>query len=319
MSTASSNRRAWLCGLLEASLLLTALFSFATCFDDWHRLLELFTHFRLQYLVAALLLTVAFLFLRWPGYVALGVATVAVNAWFVVPWYLPAVSAAQASGDAQVRILHANVQVSNSDSRRFVELVEQSQPDLLVIQEATPAWMASLSALDELYPHKVIEPRDDPFGIALYSRFALQSSSVVTSEPLHYPEILATVMVGETALQVIAAHPTNPIGSNRAYARNLQLDAIAKLARRSPQPTIVVGDLNISMWASHYRRLIAESGLRNSREGFGVAPTWPLFLPFAMIPIDHVLVSSDIAVVDFSTGPNIGSDHLPILVSLQLR
>jgi endonuclease/exonuclease/phosphatase (EEP) superfamily protein YafD len=179
--------------------------------------------------------------------------------------------------------------------------------------------MASLAELDALYPYKVVETRDDPFGIALYSRSALQSSSVVAAAPLQYPQIHATAMIGNRTLQVIAAHPPNPIYSNGAYSRNLQLDTIAQLASRSPQPVVVVGDLNISMWASHYRQMIAKSGLHNARDGFGVAPTWPVFLPIAMIPIDHVLVSGDIQVSSFATGPRIGSDHLPILVTLRLR
>ncbi len=304
--------KTFLTGLCEAGLVVTALFSVATAFNEWHQYLELFSHFRLQYLVVSILLTLVFVFLKWRNYALLGLAMIAFNAWFVVPWYLP--TDAPDPSDSDVRLLHANVLAFNTDMDRMLRLIENVDPDLLVLQEFTPAWMAAMEPLLPSYPYRVVEPRDDPFGIALYSKYPLDATTVIGSVPLGHPDIVATALIGGERLNIISTHPMPPIGNTNYGNRNLQLDSVADLARRSPRPVIVVGDLNITMWAHHYKRFEEVSGLSNARRGFGIAPTWPSWLLPGYIPIDHVLVSDEIVVTDFTTGPSIGSDHLPIIV-----
>jgi endonuclease/exonuclease/phosphatase (EEP) superfamily protein YafD len=62
--------------------------------------------------------------------------------------------------------------------------------------------------------------------------------------------------------------------------------------------------------------------------GLGIHPTWPtpgtyrrlpkLLTPLLAIPIDHCLVSHDITVSNLYVGPNIGSDHLPLVADLHI-
>ncbi len=304
--------KSFLTGLCEAALVVTAIMSVATAFNEWHQYLELFAHFRMQYLIASVLLMVLFAFLKWRNYFVLGLAAVAFNAWFIVPWYLP--TDAPDPSDADIRLLHANLLVGNTNSQRLLDLVDEVDPDLLVLQEFTPAWLAAVEPIASSYPYRVVETRDDPFGIALFSKYPLDATTVIGSFPRGYPDIVATALVGTERLNIISTHPTPPLGNVNYADRNLQLDSAADLARRSPRPLIVVGDLNITMWAHHYQRLEEVSGLRSARRGFGIGPTWPVWLYPGRIPIDHVLVSEDIVVTDFSTGPNIGSDHVPIIV-----
>jgi endonuclease/exonuclease/phosphatase family metal-dependent hydrolase len=66
------------------------------------------------------------------------------------------------------------------------------------------------------------------------------------------------------------------------------------------------------------RDTLQASGLISARRGFGILPSWPTQRPVLVIPIDHVLVSSEIGVVDFRVGKGTGSDHLPVTVDLVL-
>jgi endonuclease/exonuclease/phosphatase (EEP) superfamily protein YafD len=301
-------------GLLQAAAVLTALFSIVSVFDTGFQLVELFTHFRLQYLVVAVLLAVVFLWYRDRNFTVLLILVSILNASFIVPWYR---DNPEAAAGPQIKLLHANVHSSNTDYQRLIDLVASEQPDIIFLQEVTPEWEAGVASLSKQYPYAYVESREGNFGIALYSKLPFDSAAHVSSPPLNHPTIIASVLLGGERLTLISTHPTIPIGHSY-YARNEQLESVTQLARRVSGPVAVIGDLNETIWGPRYARLEQLAGLRNARRGFGILPTWPTFMPLAMIPIDHVLVSVELKVLETHTGKRFGSDHLPLLVTLAL-
>lgn len=295
---------------------LTTLFSLATVFDEHHRYLELFSHFRLQYLCASLLL-VALLagFRRW-RLSALMVAVTAANSAMVIPWYL---GGPEAAGRETLTLLLANVHLDNGDATPLIDIVERENPDLVLVLELTPDYRDQLGALDANYPHSVTDVRHDPYGIGIWSRRPLNSSAVLSTPPRDLPSLSVEVDFDGTPLTVVGTHPSQPLGSANYAARNLQLAAIGDLVAATPGSVVLAGDLNVSVWAANYEALESRSRLVNARQGFGVLPTWPTHLPFAMIPIDHVLLSRDLAAVDTRIPDAIGSDHLPLVVDIARR
>jgi endonuclease/exonuclease/phosphatase (EEP) superfamily protein YafD len=302
-------------GLLQASAVLTIVFSVVTLLPVEHFALQLFTHFRLQYLAGAVALCVALAALRELRYALVMLLVAGLNASYVLPWYF----AAPASGTgAEFGVLVANILSDNDEQDKVLALIEEEQPDLVVLLEVSPGWVASLERLDTSYPHRIVEARDGNFGIAMYSRHPMASTIVIDSAPLDLPTIVATLDVAGRAVQVVATHPMIPFGGSNYEARNTQLDAIARVLQDMNGPKILAGDLNTSMWDQRYKALENRTWLRNVRRGFGVLPSWPTFMPIALIPIDHILVSDDFGVRDVRTGPQIGSDHLPLVATLVL-
>jgi endonuclease/exonuclease/phosphatase (EEP) superfamily protein YafD len=102
-------------------------------------------------------------------------------------------------------------------------------------------------------------------------------------------------------------------------ARNQHFEAIADHLRRMPAPKILVGDLNSTVWSPYFAETIGRTGMVDAREGFGLLPTWPTWLPVMKIPIDQCFVSPDVEIVNLKAGPHIGSDHLPLIIDLRLR
>ena len=305
-----------LLGLLQALAIVTIALSVVTLLDIPHRNIELFSHFRLQYFVATALLTVAFVvFKNIPYATALALMTI-VNGSLVIPWYLPVEHGTSAT--AEIKLVHANVYSRNKQFEKVAALVGQEKPDLIFLQEVTDEWVTAMQGLLPDYPHSYTQARTGNFGIAVFSKIPFDSVTHFDSPPLGYPTIIASIGPGESSTTIISSHPTIPLGRHLNDARNEHIRSIADKVRATPGKVVLLGDFNESMWGPRYRGLVDTTGLKAARRGFGVVPTWPTFFPIAMIPIDHVFVSPDIEVTEFRSGHRIGSDHLPLIVTLSL-
>lgn len=283
---------------------------------------ELATHFRAQYVLALGGLALILLALRqrrWSvlfGTFALG------NLTMVGPAFWPEDAVPFAADDRSstpLRALLANVNAENRDLERLRHLIAASDPDIILLLEATPWLLDRLRDLGERYPHRTAEPRDDPFGIALFSRHPLVRNQIVhLGGDVGPPAILATLAAGGHSFTLIGVHPWPPVSAALAEGRNEQLRALARWVRQSQTPLLVLGDLNVSPWSPYFARLLADSGLGDSRRGRGLQPSWPAgWLPF-WIPIDHALFSDGIRIRHRKIGPAIGSDHYPVIVDFQV-
>jgi endonuclease/exonuclease/phosphatase (EEP) superfamily protein YafD len=79
-----------------------------------------------------------------------------------------------------------------------------------------------------------------------------------------------------------------------------------------------MGDFNATPWSRPYRRLHNGTGTCDTRAGYGVQASYPADSWLLRIPIDHVLASCNVGVRDRRIGPDVGSDHLPVIVDLVL-
>ncbi len=312
-------RQVSLKGLLQAAAVVTVAFSFVTGVGIPHHAIDLFSHFRLQYLIVSILLLVVFLFMRSYRYSIALFASAIFSLWLVAPWYLSDHDHQPLPDNAQtLTLLHANVHSSNKQYDRLRDFIDAEKPDIIFLQEFNTDWLKGSSYLLHAYPYAYSEPRSGNFGIAAFSKIPFDAISHVDSPPLGYPTIVASLTVGDETLTVISSHPTIPLGASFYDARNAQYESLIELVKAEPGSVLLLGDFNASVWDRQLLQLERETGLRNVRRGFGILPTWPTFFPVAMIPIDHAMVSPNIRVTNVRKGENIGSDHLPLIVTLSL-
>jgi endonuclease/exonuclease/phosphatase (EEP) superfamily protein YafD len=291
----------------------------------WFYPVELFSHFQVQYLVAAVVCAVVLAGLgRWRWCIAAaGCALVAATAVGPFQSSLGGGGAAHATpgpeGDETLRLLLANVLVGNRQHDRVLDLVAEADADVLVFQEVNDRWMEALAELEGDYPYTVGMARQDAFGIVVFSRLPLQDAECRSLGEAGRPSTVMDLTLDGTPVTIVATHPRHPLSPRSFAQRNDQLGAVGALARDRTRPLILIGDLNVTMWSPWSRRLCAGAQLTNARRGFGVMPSWPTFLPPIMrLPIDHCLVSDELVVTGCRLGPAIGSDHRPLIVDVAI-
>ncbi|MBN2310296.1 MAG: endonuclease/exonuclease/phosphatase family protein [Candidatus Hydrogenedentes bacterium] len=288
----------------------------ATVFGFCGRLawfLDLFSHFRVQYFLALFMIAAAALALRQRKAAAVFGVFALVNACVIAPLYFGASPRADSSAP-RFRAVLLNVNTEHGDAERVAAFLQSVDPDVIVLEEVSEGWLADLGPALEAWPYSCREPREDNFGIALYSRLPFTKAEVVYVCEPDVPTVVADIDAGDAGFTVIATHPVPP--ANAAYARwrNDQLGALPALVESAASPVLLLGDLNVTPWSHHFRRLLKRSGLRDSARGHGVQATWPSHLVPLRIPIDHGLHADAIGIVDRTVGAPVGSDHLPLIV-----
>ncbi|MEL6108252.1 MAG: endonuclease/exonuclease/phosphatase family protein [Planctomycetota bacterium] len=225
------------------------------------------------------------------------------------------------SRDSSIRLMTVNVLTSNKRYQTVIDEIRQLDPDVFALLEINGEWKrVSREAFKDDYPN-VLAIHDDfgNFGIALFSKSAFSSE-----DTFQLNEQIDSLEVVTSGVRLIATHPLPPLGQHHFHSRNRHLAEIAKrvTSRRTAnpdQPIAVLGDLNVTPWSPNFTRFESESGLKRARVGLELRPTWHLagssFL--TGLALDHVLASDHFWCEHYDVGPDVGSDHRGVCVTLK--
>lgn len=290
---------------------------------DWY--FDLLTQFRLVYVIGLLACLVVLTALR--AYKSLAVAALVLIAAVtpVATMFIPLSSGLNDENAMQtISIMNFNTEFQhNDDYHKFADLLEINKPDVLALVETDQKWVNGLSESLARYAYQQVVIKGP--GIALFSKYPVSNVAVFYYGKSHHPRISAELRIKKRTVQVVVAHPTTPKTRAGFMERNAELRLIGDEMRSKVGTKILIGDLNCGPWSGEFRQLLGDD-LIDSEQGFGPQPSWPartgrviehlLIPPF--VPIDHILISKDICVVQRIVGPAIGSDHLPVFVKLKL-
>jgi len=309
---------------LTASLfiifIVSVLLSIASRFGQYSWQLDVLSHFQPWYLLIQAVLCLLLMGLRdWKlaGIVLLGLG---INALPFISFFSDS-RGVGGSMSNRFKLLQFNVCAPAKDYAPLSHYLSEEKPDIVTLEECGDNCFQNLKRdqVFKVYPYQI---RKVPYRhrLLVLSKFPIQELKTprLVADPA---VLLLRVQFNSKPVTLLVMHSTRPSSGKIYYERQIQqFHQIAKLASATSTPFLMAGDLNVSPWNYSFSRLLEESHLKNSMDGFGFQPSFPIFVSrfkmFPLVPIDHVLVSQKFQVLHRHIGPRLQSDHLPLIVEL---
>ena len=242
---------------------------------------------------------------------------------------------ADGSDPTEFHVMTLNCRYGRANAEAIATAVRNRSIDVLALQECTDDLMDSLDAagLTSLMPYRQLgEPKDTDNGgfNALLTRLepvGFQRQSVVIPAAdvpaitLEVPSSEPGSGAGECRVTFASAHPKSPMrGCGQWAAGIVGLSELARTAAQGDHDIVVVmGDLNSQYEHATFRRLLA-SGFADASlsEGRGRHTTYPRWMPWPRIELDHILTTSGARSGEVESFPVEGTDHLALTATVSL-
>lgn len=237
----------------------------------------------------------------------------------------PSKKSSQASEHA-LRLMSVNLGPLK-DPSQLKKYVQEVQPDVIVCQECNHA---KFSAVQEMFPqwHSYVEGS----GLGILSRFNIYATEAKSRESLggwgsvvrHYALQTPSGMINlfnlhlETpreGLEALIHRRWQGIKEMKSVTdQQEQESALASAWVREFDHVIVVGDFNMTVRNPIFHRYwsFLKDAFSTAGQGFGHTKLTQWF----GVRIDHVLTDPGWRILDVLVGPDVGSDHRPLVVDL---
>jgi len=220
----------------------------------------------------------------------------------------------------QIKIMVSNVLTPNDQTQDLVDLVNDKNPDILIALETDKKWERALEQIEPDYPYTVKVPLDNLYGMHLYSKLELIDPEIKYLIIDDIPSIHSQLRLqsGRVVwLYCLHPMPPSPTEADKSTTRDAELLMVGKHIKEHEQTAILAGDLNDVAWSKTTRRFQRISGLLDPRIGRHFINTFHVKYPFLRWALDHIFHSACFTLVDISRMPSIGSDHFPVMTTLQ--
>ncbi len=187
--------------------------------------------------------------------------------------------------------------------------------------EPDEKWKQGVRALEDQFKFYKLLPRNNAYGMFLYSKFKLEDLEVRYLIDENVPSLYTKFSIDNSSpVHLFCLHPRPPRpGESSSLQRDAELIKVAKEVKEiNTEPAFVIGDLNDVAW-SHTTRLFKRlSETLDPRVGRGFLNTFPASSKIFSFPLDHVFHTKKLGLKEMKVLRNIGSDHRPISISFEI-
>lgn len=236
-----------------------------------------------------------------------------------------------------LRIVTCNLQNGEFDSYAFNSLILDTQPEIVALQEfPSTLEIKSLQGWHHLFEG----------DLHIFSRYPIIGGDFRKANvPRHkWPRVCFLYCTVKTPLGDLTFCTVHLPSPRYGLQKILDSTTIINLQRRKllvdeteyrrqksqeisaivdtlPSPKIIAGDFNMPVESAVYRRYW--KSYQNSFSLRGMGYGWTERASIRGIPvavrIDHILMSSEVLPAVCETGPEVGSDHLPVIADVSLK
>lgn len=266
-------------------------------------------------------LATALLARRYRLAIAIALPTLLISLTYA-PLFLPRPQVALAA-DAPLKVMSYNVWARNQKLDEAVAIIQQEQPDILLLQEAYwPLGQNLSNELADLYPNGQTYVAYEPdMGQLIISRYPLTPIEA-SFEKGRAQKVWAATPGGTIAVWNV--HTYQPMTWRKQYR---QIKSLADDVSHTEIPLILGGDFNTTEQAENYRLINQHLSNAHWEAGWGFGFTFPAHNPrykripvlTPMVRIDHIFYSNHFFARSAQTlATSGGSDHLPVMAELSL-
>jgi len=234
---------------------------------------------------------------------------------------------ASADASADLHLITFNFDGSNREHQRVAAWLRERAPDVVLIQETYAIAGAQIPGTRQFLPYWVEQQTRAGYrGMSLLSRYPFSDLEGYDQDS-PYSRAVVDLPTGTVAIYTVSLenpvndrtgqYVTSPLDLLYGYnsgLRDRQIRLLIDRLETETLPTIVAGDFNLMEIEAPYHWLRARLTDVYAAVGRGTGATWRADLP--LLRIDYVWADESWCPLTAQVGPELGSDHFPVEVTL---